>query len=129
MIATARRRNRALIEQGRVAVVAASADAMPFADASFDKAMAMHTLYFWDPAEPCLSEIARVLGPGGRFVLGFRPAEDEAIFSKLPAPVYRLRTTRQVRQLLTNAGLEIEQEERRDRPGDSMVWLACRRAR
>lgn len=77
MIGVADRRNRRLVKKGRVEVIASATDRMPFEDASFDKIMSMHTLYFWDPAEPHLQEIARVLAPGGTFVLGFRPAEDQ----------------------------------------------------
>ena len=129
MIGVATRRNRRPIRNGRVEVIASATDRMPFADASFDKVMAMHTLYFWDPAEPHLREIARVLAPEGTFVLGFRPAEDRAIAVQLPAPVYRLRTTGEVERLLEACHLEIERRERRDIPGDSMVWLVARRAR
>ena len=127
MIGVARGRNRRLIRNGRVEVVASATDRMPFDDASFDKVMSMHTLYFWDPAEAHLREIARVLAPGGTFVLGFRPAEDQAIAVQLPAPVYRLRTTDEVEQLLKACHFEIERQERRDNLGDSMVWLVARR--
>ena len=127
MIGVARKRNRRLIKSGQVKVISSATDRMPFAEASFDKVMAMHTLYFWDPAEPHLREIARVLAPGGRFVLGFRPAEDRAIAVQLPAPVYRLRTTDEVEGLLEASDFEIERRERRDMPGDSMVWLMARR--
>jgi SAM-dependent methyltransferase len=126
MIGVAERRNRRLIENGLVKVISAATDRMPFADASFDKVMAMHTLYFWDPAEPHLREIARVLAPGGTFVLGFRPAEDQAIAVQLPAPVYRLRTTDEVERSLASCHFEIERQERRDKPGDSMVWMVAR---
>lgn len=128
MISVARRRNRRLIEDGRVEVIASATDRMPFADASFDKVMSMHTLYFWEQAEPHLREIARVMAPGGTFVLGFRPAEDQSIAIKLPAPVYHLRTTQEVERLLQNCNFEIQRQERRDIPGDSMVWLVVRRS-
>ena len=127
MIGVATRRNRRLIKNGRVEVIACAIDRMPFDDASFDKVMSMHTLYFWDPAEAYLREIARVLAPGGTFVLGFRPAEDQAVAVKLPAPVYRMRTTQEVERLLASCGFGIERVERRDNPGDSMVWLVARR--
>ena len=87
----------------------------------------MHTLYFWEPAESHLLEIARVVAPGGTFVLGFRPAEDQAIAVQLPAPVYRLRNSDEVERLLEACHFEIERRERRDKPGDSMVWLVARR--
>ncbi len=124
----AARDHRALIGADRVRVQHARSDALPFSDASFDRAMAMHTLYFWNPAEPHLREIARVLRPHGRFVLGFRPAEDKRVTLNFPASIYTFRTVAEVQSLLTKAGFTICDSKRRDIPGDSMVWLAAQKA-
>jgi ubiquinone/menaquinone biosynthesis C-methylase UbiE len=48
-----------------------SVDALPFADASFDCACSVHTIYFWPDLNDGLRELARVVRPGGRLVLGF----------------------------------------------------------
>jgi ubiquinone/menaquinone biosynthesis C-methylase UbiE len=128
MLTIAARTNRDLIKGGRVRLEKASSDNLPFDDNSFDAAMAMHTLYFWRPAEPHLKEIARVLRPGGRFVVGFRPAEDRAVTSQFPASVYTFRTTDEVESLLVKAGFVVVADRvRRDDPGDSMVWLKAMR--
>lgn len=128
MLKIATRRNKALIAMGRVGVEKAASDALPFADRSFDKAMAMHTLYFWAPAEPHLREIARVLKSGGLFVLGFRPAEDAAVTTRFPEDVYAFRTRPAVEALLLDAGLEIVASQSRDVQGSSLVWLVARKA-
>lgn len=125
----AARDHRALIRAGRVRVEHAPSDALPFPDASFDKAMAVHTLYFWNPAEPHLTEIARVLKPNGKFVLGFRPAEDTLVTQNFPASVYTFRTIPEVESLLAETGFKICRSKRRDAPGDSMVWIAARRSK
>ncbi len=127
MLAIATKRNKALIRQGRVHLQKASSDDLPFAAGSFDKAMAVHTLYFWQPAEPHLLSIARVLRPGGCFVLGFRPAEDKAVTEQFPASVYTFRTTNEVEALLVAAGFAIADRQRRDISGNSMVWLRATR--
>jgi ubiquinone/menaquinone biosynthesis C-methylase UbiE len=47
--------------------------AMPFADQTFDIAFGINVLYFWETPERELSEIMRVLKPGGLLLLGYRP--------------------------------------------------------
>jgi SAM-dependent methyltransferase len=57
--------NQELINLGRAKFHLASAEAIPFADASVDRACAINVIYFWrDPAN-VFSEIHRVLRPGG----------------------------------------------------------------
>lgn len=127
MLTIATKRNKALIRSGRVRVQEASSKTLPYGAGTFDKALAVHTLYFWNPVEPHLSSIANVLKPGASFVLGFRPAEDKAIAAKFPASIYTFRTTSEVNTLLSASGFEIVRSERRDVPGDTMVWLLTRR--
>jgi SAM-dependent methyltransferase len=65
MVAEATVFNADLIAEGRASFHLASAEALPFADQSFDKALAVNVIYFWkDPIRP-LAEIRRVLRPGG----------------------------------------------------------------
>lgn len=51
-------------------VLAGRAEALPFADASFDRVVAIAVLCFVERPEIALAEMARVLRPGGRLVLG-----------------------------------------------------------
>lgn len=53
----------------RVRVERASVEALPFADASFDRILSVHTVYFWPDPERGARELRRVLAPGGRLVL------------------------------------------------------------
>jgi SAM-dependent methyltransferase len=54
---------------GGVRYVRAGATALPVAPASFDAVVICLTLEHLDPFEPAVHEVARVLRPGGRFVL------------------------------------------------------------
>lgn len=61
MIAAAKKRGFAALE--------ADAQAMPFADASFDDVLLFHTLAYAEEPRRVLDECARVLRPGGRVVV------------------------------------------------------------
>jgi len=45
---------------------------LPFADSSFTKALALHSIYFWPSVETGLRELYRVLSPDGRLAIGVR---------------------------------------------------------
>lgn len=81
----------------------ASAEALPFADRTFDKAASLNSLYFWPDPERALGEIARVLRPGGRLLLGFEPAKE---LRKYPGHVHGFRVfeVAEVRALMEGAG-------------------------
>ena len=53
-------------EGAPVTFIVGSAEALPFADSSFDGATASMTVHHWRDAERGLAELARVLRPGGR---------------------------------------------------------------
>ena len=123
MLGIARRKHRKKIRSGRIALHHASANALPFNDNSFDKALAVHTLYFWNPAQSYLREIARILKPGGLVLLAFRPAEDAQVVAKFPSTVYHFRSIAEVSVLIRDAGFSNIETVHRDLPGKSMVWL------
>lgn len=105
MVRLATRRLEREIASGRAVVELAEAASLPFASGRFDAAFAVHVLYFWPHAEDELREIRRVLRPGGRLLLGFRPKDAESV-AALPASVYTLRTTEEVTASLAAAGFE-----------------------
>ena len=43
---------------------------LPLEEESFDKVFSVNTIYFWEDPSHMLSELARVLRPEGRLVLG-----------------------------------------------------------
>lgn len=75
MIALARRRNAKAIKAGRLKLHYGEITALPFPDTSFDKALSIHTLYFWSDPVKTLKELRRVLKPGGILVLTFLPRD------------------------------------------------------
>jgi ubiquinone/menaquinone biosynthesis C-methylase UbiE len=71
MLRQATKRNAEAIGNGRVDLRQGSADHLPFAVESFDKAMALNSMQVWPDASAGLREIWRVLKPGGRLALAF----------------------------------------------------------
>jgi ubiquinone/menaquinone biosynthesis C-methylase UbiE len=122
MVSMTARRLRREIERGRAVVQRGEAADMPFEDARFDAALAVHVLYFWPQPEDELREIRRVLRPGGRLILGFRP-RDELSMAAVPASVYTLRTVEEVAELLTQAGFESLHTELEPRAIPPMAWV------
>lgn len=62
-------------QQHKTTFILADAVQMPIADGSVDVAVAVNTVYFWEPLQDYLNEILRVLKPGGTLLLGFRPED------------------------------------------------------
>lgn len=80
-LATATRPLRETIEQdgpGNVVVVAASAESLPFSDASFDAAVCVNVLEAVPNREQALREIHRVLKSGGRALVARDDYESQA---------------------------------------------------
>lgn len=71
MLANARGKLASMGLEEAVGLQLGSVDSLPFVDASFDCACSVHTIYFWPDLSDGLRELARVVRPGGRLVLGF----------------------------------------------------------
>lgn len=61
--------NRALIAAGRCQVLQGDVSDLPFPAGSFDLATAFETIYFWPGLERCFAQVAKVLKPGGVFMI------------------------------------------------------------
>jgi ubiquinone/menaquinone biosynthesis C-methylase UbiE len=103
MVRMATHRCRRLIGEGKVSVSVGSSDNLPFEAQHFDKALAVHTLYFWSDPGAHLREIRRVLRDDGRLVLVFRSRDDERT-RNFPSTVYRFYTADEVAALLKSSG-------------------------
>lgn len=72
MVTQAAKRNEAAIKAGRVELQQGSVSNIPYEYARFNKVVAVNNYQFWPNPELDLTEIQRVMRPGGRLVLGLR---------------------------------------------------------
>ena len=61
--------NQAAIAAGRCEVRQGDVSNLRLPDSSFDLATAFETVYFWPGLEKCFAQVARILKPGGIFMI------------------------------------------------------------
>lgn len=106
-------RARAMKHEANIEFSVASADHMPFPPEHFDVVVAVTILCFVEDAAPVFREIARVLRPGGRLIIGELGrwstwAAERRIRAWLGSPLWRrgkFRTARELQSLAEQADL------------------------
>ncbi len=124
MMRVARRKCRAYA--GRLDLRSGLAELLPFDDGVFDRVLSVHTTYFWPQLEPGLREIRRVLRDRGRFVLGFRPADDELAAASLPASVYTLHSIEEMTSALLLSGFGNVSVKCTELKKGFIAWAICK---
>lgn len=120
--------NAELVAAGQASFQRASAEAIPYSDGRFDKAFAVNVIYFWPNPVQALSEIRRVLRPGGMSVIAaVKPETDHQ-----PLPPYareeygfRVRDAATVAALHRDAGfgyIELDDYEEITTRPDGTPW-------
>lgn len=103
MVQQARSLHADLIESGRVRFLLGDSESLPFEAQHFDKALTVHTIYFWDDPARHLAELARVLKPGGLLCMAFA---DRTFTEKMPFAQFgfKLYHAQDVTALLEESG-------------------------
>lgn len=104
MLRRARARNRDAVWDTRLTLHHADTASLPFDANRFDKALSVHTIYFWPDPAAHLAEAFRVLCPGGRFVLCYRSTADRQAVEGFPNTVYRFPSVGETEETLRLAG-------------------------
>ncbi|MCV2218056.1 class I SAM-dependent methyltransferase [Thauera sp. Sel9] len=107
MVMQARTLHADLIESGRVEFLLGDSSAIPFEAQCFDKALTVHTIYFWDDPAGHLVELERVLKPGGLLCIAFA---DRTFTEKMPFAQlgFKLYHAQDVRALLEDSGFLVQ---------------------
>jgi arsenite methyltransferase len=111
----------------RVTLVEGTVDALPFANAAFDKVFGVNVTYFWPDMPRALAEVLRVLTPGGKLVFGIRPPETLRRF-QFEAAGHRVWDANQYAQALSEAGF-VNASARRMPDADGAYIVVAQRAR
>ena len=88
---------------------------LPLDDGSLDALITVNTVYFVSDLDAACAELARVLRPGGRAVIGIG---DPAVMAKLPFTRhgFAIRPVGEIAAALQNSGLQVEQRRIEDKP-------------
>jgi ubiquinone/menaquinone biosynthesis C-methylase UbiE len=107
MLKVTTKKSRKKIEQGKIELLLADVQNLPFENASIDKIYTINTVYFWQDTYRGFAEIKRVLKPNGVFlnVIYLKKWLD-----KLPITQYGFSkyTAEQIEKITTESGLKIE---------------------
>jgi ubiquinone/menaquinone biosynthesis C-methylase UbiE len=116
---------------GNVSFREGNAAELPFADADFDAVVTRLSVHHFDRPGRVMSEIFRVLRPGGRFVVADVISSEVAAESELQNAIEILRDPSHVRMLpgseltslVRDAGLAIESQTAWDKPREFEEWM------
>ncbi|GKT11986.1 MAG: hypothetical protein ISEC1_P0959 [Thiomicrorhabdus sp.] len=118
--------NRRHIKSYQLALIEGNSDCIPVEYDSFDSIFCANTLYFWQPPEPHINEIFRVLNSGGKFVMGFRTG-DQIDEMALHPTIFARYSKECVQVLLETAGfINVEIKEQEGFPVDSICVVASK---
>lgn len=116
MVLQAQRRNHRLAALYPVVFEHGNAQHMPFGDQTFDKILAVHTVYFWDDPVRQLHELQRVLNPDGLMCLAFgdRSFMQQLTFTRHG---FTLHDAASMTQLLHSQGWRLSSHRRHQETG------------
>jgi arsenite methyltransferase len=94
--------------QGRLQLERARVEKLPLGDAVFDAAMSLNTIMFWTDVDDGMRELARVLAPGGRLVLGL-PDPEQLQREGFAARGFRIVVPERLAARLPDYGFELRE--------------------
>jgi arsenite methyltransferase len=125
MLRRARSRFDRDIGSGRLRLSRGSLTGLPLDDNSVDVLITVNTVYFITELDAACTELARVLRPGGRAVIGIG---DPDVMARLPFTPhgFTLRPVGEIAAALQNSGLRVEQRRIDEKPMPRHLFIGMR---
>ncbi len=98
---------------------------LPLQDASVDALITVNTAYFVSDLDAACAQLARVLRPGGRAVIGIG---DPDVMAKLPFTKhgFTIRPVEEILAAFENSGLQVAQRRIEDKPIPRYLFIGSR---
>jgi len=112
---------------GRLRLSRGSLTELPLDDGSVDALITVNTVYFISELDAACRELARVLRPGGRAVIGIG---DPDVMARLPFTKhgFTIRPVGEIVAALKDSGLQVEQRRIEDKPIPRYLLIGTRTA-
>lgn len=125
MLRRARSRFSRDVASGRLRLSCGSLTELPLDDNSVDALITLNTVYFITELDAACSELARVLRPGGRAVIGIG---DPEVMARLPFTPhgFTIRPVGEIAEALQNSGLQVEQRRIDEKPMPRYLFIGRR---
>jgi arsenite methyltransferase len=125
MLRRARSRFAGDVRAGRLRLASGSLTELPLDDGSVDALITVNTVYFISELDAACGELARVLRPGGRAVIGIG---DPDVMARLPFTKhgFTIRPVGEIAAALQNSGLQVEQRRIDDKPIPRYLLIGTR---
>jgi arsenite methyltransferase len=125
MLRRARSRFGRDIRSGRLRLSSGSLTKLPLDDNSVDALITSNTVYFISEFDAACTELARVLRPGGRAVIGIG---DPDVMARLPFTPhgFTIRPVGEIAAALQNSGLQVEQRRIDEKPMPRYLFIGRR---
>jgi len=127
MLRRARSRFGRDVQSGRLRLSSGSLTELPLDDGSVDALITVNTVYFVTELDVACAELARVLRPGGRAVIGIG---DPDVMAKLPfaSHGFTIRPVGEIAAALENSGLQVEERRIGEKPMPRHLFVGRRPA-
>jgi len=106
MVKMASRYNRRLIDKKIVDLAEGDLNNIPYPASAFDMVLTINTIYFWADPRQVITELARVLKPGGTITIGAN-SQEEMIKQGYNVEYFNFWNREEIEELVNNNGLEV----------------------